>query len=240
MRRSRIEYCNWLAYQGSIRDSQIEHYLLKAAHIKCCILIPRKHCSERIINSYNGLHIRRISVYASCMMIKQKETDTKYKVCNEQFPNCQLPSHPTFTRVDGRLREISSFAISNKGMRHPWTVRMLETEECVLDRFERPSSTSAPAVAAYDCVSHSMMRRVLRKEGIHSSHLQKVRLKVDSYPHSLDFLRWMMQMKMNKPQFLVIALFTDETSFIRKNIFNIHNERVWAESSPHLSASPKY
>ena len=51
-------------------------------------------------------------------------------------------------------------------------------------------------------------------------------LKTDDNVLSLDFLRYMLQMRNNNPQFRVLVLHTEEISYTRKSIFNIRNEHV--------------
>ncbi|GBN51046.1 hypothetical protein AVEN_198421-1, partial [Araneus ventricosus] len=127
-------------------------------------------------------------------------------------------------------------------LRRSLNVRTPEIEDLVLDRFGAASRTSTQALAAANGAEWS----ALLEEGLQPFHVQRVQcLNADDNFRRLNFMRRMLQVRANNPQFPAFVLFTDkaqgriyesikgrvtpacaldEASFTRNGIFNIRNE----------------
>lgn len=152
----------------------------------------------------------------------------------ERFPNRRCPSANTFQAVHNRLQETGRFDVSMIDTGHSRTVRSVAFEEEVVERFEENPRTSTRAVGSAMNVSKNSVWRVLKGEGMHPFHLQKVHaLKPQDYPRRVDCCRWFSHKSVDDPNFLKRVLFTDEASFNREGIFNSRNSHVWDVENPH-------
>lgn len=115
----------------------------------------------------------------------------------------------------------------------PRSVRTPEFEEAVLTEFQDQPSTSTRQVAHNLGVDHSVVWRVLHEQLLHPYHLQKVQhLKVEDYPRRVQFCQWYLQRCIIQPQFPNMVLFSDECTFTREGILNMHNAHLWADENP--------
>ncbi|GBM50351.1 hypothetical protein AVEN_208957-1 [Araneus ventricosus] len=77
-------------------------------------------------------------------------------------------------------------------------------------------------------VPHSIVWRVLRGEGLHPYHVQKVQAVIPAdYVPCFEFARWFLQQLAAQPDFSAHVLFTDESTFTREGISNTQNLHVF-------------
>lgn len=163
------------------------------------------------------------------------------RLYEQRFPTRRIPSHPTFASVDRRLRETGSFAIANSNAGRSRTARTPELEERVLTRFAAAPSTSTRAVADEMGVSQKVVWRILHEERMHPYHVQQVQsLHPDDYPRRAAFVQWMLGMRNTDPRLPALVLFSDEATFSREGIFNMHNQHVWSACNPHCTTPRKH
>lgn len=124
---------------------------------------------------------------------------------------------PGTARSEGRPRIIDEDLIDN-----------------VMVQIVNDPSTSTRVVASRTGLSHMTVHRILRNEGMHPYHTQKVQdlLPVD-YPRRVIFCREMLNRIRADPDFFDNILWTDESCFTRNGIFNIHNIHSWNFDNPH-------
>lgn len=152
----------------------------------------------------------------------------------ERFPQRQLPSIKTFTAIHNRLREFGTFQINRADTGRDKSIRSVEFEEDVLNKFEENPRTSTRVVASEMNTSNATVWRVLHDEKLYPFHLQKVHsLEPRDYPRRVACSRWFLHKLADDPDFLKKVMFTDESSFNRDGIFNSRNSHVWAEENPH-------
>ena len=76
-------------------------------------------------------------------------------------------------------------------------------------------------------ISHSTVRRIIRREGFHPYKIQQVQA---LYPHDRydqrNFCHWILNKLQREPHFLKRVLFIDECSFYDNNILNSQNARI--------------
>lgn len=156
------------------------------------------------------------------------------RMYREQFPRRRCPSSKLFIKIDRRLRETGSFNTASIDAGKPRHVRTPAMEEDVLNIFKDNPSTSTRAAASEVGVSHQSVWRVLRAENMHPFHVQRVQLlSVTDCAQRTEFVRWLLNVTENNPQFLENILFTDEATFTREGVVNTHNMHTWSYTNPH-------
>lgn len=111
---------------------------------------------------------------------KRREARRLYE---QRFRTRRIPSYSTFASVDQRLRETSSFAISNSNARRSRNLRTSEIEDRDLARISGGLSTCMREVAYEMGISEKVAWRILHEECMNHYYLQKMQcLHQDDYP----------------------------------------------------------
>lgn len=119
----------------------------------------------------------------------------------------------------------------------PRTARDPDTEVEVLRRFRADPSTSISRVARAIGKSRSTVNRILKEDGQHAFHIQRVqKLKHNDFAARRQFCRRMLQAIEADPDFVNKILFTDESTFGRLGTWNTHNYHKWARRNPKATA----
>lgn len=151
----------------------------------------------------------------------------------EHFPDRQCPNHQTFSAVHHRLKETGTFKVNMSDTGRDRSVRDVEFEELVLDRFEADPSVSTRVVGNELGSSKNTVWRVLQGENLYPYRPQKVQaLKPEDFPRRVNCARWFLEKDINDPLFLDKVIFTDEASFSREGILNNRTCHVWATENP--------
>ncbi|GBN19942.1 hypothetical protein AVEN_35916-1 [Araneus ventricosus] len=97
---------------------------------------------------------------------------------------------------------------------HGRNVRTPQVVENILQGVgDRPDISTREVSGAVN-VPHSIVWRVLRDEGLHPYHAQKVQALIPAdYAPSVEFARWCLQQLEAQPDFSAHVLFTDESTF---------------------------
>ena len=163
------------------------------------------------------------------------------RVYSERFPNRRTPNHKTFAEVERRLRETGSFAPVSINYGRVRTVRTPEVEEDILDRIEENPKLSSRRLGLEVGASKDTVNRVTREQLLHPFHVQRVH---DLLPHDfearLGFCRFIQEHRNDDRHFTRRIVFTDEASFTRSGITNLHNEHVYAEENPRATRVTHY
>lgn len=106
--------------------------------------------------------------------------------------------------------------------------------EEVLEEAQRDSATSTRAISRRTGLSHMSVHRILQAEGMHPYHVKKVQdlLPVD-YPRRVAFCQDMINRCQADEDFFDNIMWTDESTFSRNGIFNMHNYHSWSFENPH-------
>jgi len=114
-------------------------------------------------------------------------------------------------------------------------------ETRILNTVEENPSISSRSVGRALGVSHQSVLRTLHEDGMHPHLLQRVQaITPDDYLPSLNFARWYLQQTAANPTFPADVLFTDEATFTRSGMFNIHNSHLRAHDNPHDTIAHAY
>lgn len=155
------------------------------------------------------------------------------RIYEEQHPQRHIPCHTTFSRLDQRLRDSGQCQARKIDSGRHRTVRTLNFEDEVLQRFENNPRTSTRAVSHTMGTSHMSVWRVLSEYEKHPFHIQKVQtLMPDDYHDRLQFAEWYLHTANNDPDFSRRILWTDEACFSRDGFFNTHNSHIWSDTNP--------
>lgn len=154
------------------------------------------------------------------------------RLYQERYPRHRLPDRKTFERIHRRLCENGRFAQPRNTAGRPRGTRP-EEEEDVLTRVEANPGISTRRLGLQSNLSHMTVWRLLREQQLYPYHLQRVQaLSPADYPARLMFCQWFLQQCAMNPNFGALVLFTDEATFTRDGIQNLHNQHVWADMNP--------
>lgn len=159
------------------------------------------------------------------------------RLYQESFPNRHQPNHKTFAALFQRLAEtgmvLRETPLTDKG--RPRTRRTHDFEEAILDHVAENPSVSTRQLAVTFNVDHMTAWRTIHDQLLYPYHLQRVQgLSPADYPQRETFCRWFIHQSAN-PLFIRTVLFTDEATFGRDGITNLHNQHVWADENPHAT-----
>jgi hypothetical protein len=107
--------------------------------------------------------------------------------------------------------------------------------DIILEEVERDPSTSTRAIQRRTGIPRTSVHRILRMEGYHPYHIRKVQdLLPADYQRRIQFCEDMLRRNRENPEFFDRILWTDESSFTRSGIFNMHNYHSWSVDNPKL------
>ncbi|GFX20077.1 uncharacterized protein TNCV_1436371 [Trichonephila clavipes] len=114
-------------------------------------------------------------------------------------------------------------------------------EQRILNTVDNNPSTSSRAVGRALGESHQSVLRTLHEDRMHPYHLQRVQtITPDDYPRRLNFATWYLQQTAGNQTFPADVLFTDEATFTRSGMFNMHNSHLWEHVNPHGTITHDY
>lgn len=144
-----------------------------------------------------------------------------------------LPSYQCFRDMVTRLHSTGTFHRSGASGR-PNTRE--ERAEEVLQLFEDESTTSTRRAGARLGMNHVSVWRVLKDDGQHPYHYRRTQELIPSdFAPRITFCQWYLAQLEADPNFVNRVIWTDEATFTRCGISNIHNEHVWAHVNPRVS-----
>lgn len=175
-----------------------------------------------------------VLVYGQCQC-NGRESVRAYR---EKFPNRRVPNHQTFGNIVRRLRETGSLKPKHSDRGRQRTRLTVELEERILERVEEDPKISTRRLGHQLEVSKDVIHTVIKEQLLHPYHLQKVQelLPLD-YEARLTFCQFIQSQRIRDPDFSKSILFTDEATFTRCGITNVHNDHVYAEENPHMTTA---
>lgn len=132
----------------------------------------------------------------------------------------------TIYRAHQRFHDGNLMPVGEAG-RPRYPVRL---EVAILDFFDRhPMSSTRDAANVFN-VSDVYVWKILKREGKHPYHFTRVQeLQPQDYEPRVIFSQWIIRNARRN------VLWTDECTFARVGLFNIHNAHFWSEQNPHLA-----
>lgn len=152
----------------------------------------------------------------------------------------RLPSLGCFRRMTHRLFSTGTFHASTETGRA--TNQDPDFEEAVLEHFHsNPRTSTRRAALALGAANHMQVWRVMRDDGQHPYHFRLTQeLTPADYLPRVAFCEWYRSQVEGSPQFAPMVLWTDEASFTRGGIKNVHNEHYWTHTNPHVSSESSF
>ncbi|XP_070521818.1 uncharacterized protein [Cardiocondyla obscurior] len=151
----------------------------------------------------------------------------------EKYPDREHPSYRTIIRCVQRTRDTGSVIPRQRSVERA-VLRNVEDEEEILRRFEDDPRSSIRRVARALGLPNALVHRVVREEGLHPYHYQRVQqlLPRDEEQRAIFCQGFLAQCRRNEsfPNFI---LWTDEALFTPNGIFNSKNFVLWSEENPH-------
>ena len=158
------------------------------------------------------------------------------RMYRDQFPNRHLPGPRFSTNLHMRLRETGMFRTDRRVNAGRPANRVFVDEDLIVQHFEKNSRDSTTRVSRrFENINHMTVWRILRQNNFHPFHFQRVQglLEADFAPR-LQFSQWILCKQEKHELFADRILFTDEASFCREGVFNIHNSHHWQVNNPHV------
>ncbi|GBM84915.1 hypothetical protein AVEN_23714-1 [Araneus ventricosus] len=150
------------------------------------------------------------------------------RLYRQRFPRRHVTDQKLFERLHRCLCETGSFVTGMHDTGRCRSVRTPQVVEDILQGVRDRTDIITREVSRAVNVPHSIVWRVLRDEGLHPYHVQKVQALIPAdYAPRVEFARWFLQQLAAQPDFNVHVLFTDESTFTREGISNTHNLHVF-------------
>lgn len=159
----------------------------------------------------------------------------------EKFPNRHCPNRRTILAVERRCRETGLMKPKKTNSGRIRTARTVRKEEDVLQILYNNPAVSTRRIALQTNISQSVAWRIAKGQQLYPYHLRQVQehLPEDSGMR-LEFSEWLIEQHNINPNFLSNIIFTDEATFTRNGMFNMHNSHVWAEQNPKATRVTHY
>lgn len=152
------------------------------------------------------------------------------RLYRELFPNRRTPTPYVMLSVNQRLRDFGQFTVPAHAQgrgRDPYPARH---QEQVLRYFTSHPQASTRQAARRFGMSQWTVWKLLHRDSLHPFHFQPVQELGDNDHHSrVNFCSWYLE---NRDKNI---LFTDESTFTKHGLFNVHNEHWWSHSNPHVT-----
>lgn len=156
------------------------------------------------------------------------QTQTLFR---ERYPDCPTPTRALINRTVQNLRDYGQFSVPVHAQdRSRWPRHSEAFRTRIFRYFSRHPEASTRDAAARFGTSQFFIWKLLNAAGLHPFHFQKVQdIVLADYPRRVQFCRWVLQnLHLN-------ILWSDEATFTRVGLFNVHNEHLWCEANPHAT-----
>lgn len=151
----------------------------------------------------------------------------------------RLPSYQCFLNMSRRLHSTGSFHRST-GSGRPSTVDARQAE-LVLEHFEEEPTTSTRRAGTRFGINHVAVWRILRDDNRHPYHYRRTQELIPSdFAPRRNFCEWYLRQLEENPNYVNYVLWTDEATFTRSGLSNMHNDHVWARVNPHASRQGRF
>ncbi|KAL0852138.1 hypothetical protein ABMA28_000375 [Loxostege sticticalis] len=178
---------------------------------------------------------RNNSIYEARQIYRQRFIDGRPPA--EQR---HLPPYSVFRNMCLRLQRTGSFHADREAAGRP-TSRPADVEELILEHFDENPRTSTRRAGALFGVNHMLVWHTLHEDGQHPYHFRRTQeLTPADYQPRMNFCRWYRSRAEADSSFTKKVLWTDEASFTRNGILNLHNGHVWSHTNPHASSQSNF
>jgi len=153
----------------------------------------------------------------------------------EAFPQRRTPNERVFPDTYNRLRETGTVSRANSDRTR---VRDENVEDAILLAVEDDPTTSVRQISRRLMLKKSRVHKVIKRNGLHPYHYRPVQeLHDGDNQRRLNFCNFLMEKSEN---FLKCILWSDESTFNREGIFNLHNLHHYAAENPRVKLQSKH
>ncbi|EFA12076.1 hypothetical protein TcasGA2_TC006883 [Tribolium castaneum] len=177
-------------------------------------------------------YCKMLIIYGQC----NRNANEAAREYARRFPQRTQPSANAFLRLVESTRRTGSLLPQKKGLVGARRrARTPETEEQVTEAFFQDPTTSIRTVSRLHGVSRNSIQRILKENRQHPYHYTRVQhLHPQDYAARVKFCQWLLRQHAENQNFVKTIMFTDESTFTREGVFNIHNNHFWADQNPHV------
>lgn len=177
----------------------------------------------------NREYTQMIYIYGEC----HQNARATARVYAERFPLRRHPNHTTILALAHRFETTGSVAANRADVGR--VVQDHRFAENVLDILHADPRLSTREIGLRMGRHHSSVHRVLKDEHLHPFHYTPVQeLFPQDYERRREYCEWLLTQHELDENFVKSIMFTDESKFDRKGIFNQHNSHYWAEENPRV------
>lgn len=152
---------------------------------------------------------------------------------HRRYPNDPIPSRGLILRTTQNLLDFAAFHVpAHAQARGRAPIYPASLYRQIKKFFQRHPQASTRQAGLRFGVSHFYVWKLLNSSGRYPFHFQKVQeLTLADYATRRDFCNWLLE------NFDSNILWSDEATFTRVGLFNIHNEHWWAKRgrNPHVT-----
>lgn len=150
-----------------------------------------------------------------------------------------LPPYGVFKNLCLRLQRTGTFHAERSEGRP--SARSVQFEQQILQHFELNQRDSTRRAGAVFNVNHMVIWHILDDDEQHPYHFSRTQeLTSADYVPRINFCTWYRNRVAVNPAFSRNVLWTDEASFTRNGVLNLHNEHVWAHENPHAASQSNF
>lgn len=157
------------------------------------------------------------------------------------FPGRLIPSARNFQEIHRRLSNIG-LGLARDRREQPAVVIDNAIEEAILNDLFADPTTSIRRLALRHGISKTSVWRILKKEGLHPFHYQRVQHlheNVDNRPRCV-MSTWILRKIRADPNFPKRIFWMDEATFTRDGITNCRNLHQWSHENPRLKRASTF
>ncbi|KAL4126443.1 hypothetical protein QTP88_010665 [Uroleucon formosanum] len=160
----------------------------------------------------------------------------RLKEYENRFPGRRVPAPAMFARIHQALRDRGTF---RRSLREG--VHNADLEREILDEVNRDPETSTRALACQFGVHHTTVWRTINREGLYPYYFLRVHgLENTDHQQRVQFCRWLLHNEVEDCNFLQSIIWTDESTFTREGVFNVHNRHYYVQENPHLVCQQRF
>lgn len=159
---------------------------------------------------------------------------------HQRYPNLPIPTRRLINTMVHNLREYGQFSVpthaqARGGDRPARRGNPVNLDQRILRYFLRDPQRSTRQAARRYNVSQSFVWKLLNASGLHPYHFLPVQdISAPDLPLRMNMCRWILENEETN------ILWTDESTFMRIGLFNVHNEHFWSAENPHLTRRNAY
>lgn len=169
-----------------------------------------------------------------------RRATTAQDLFHQRYPDLPIPSRRLINTMVQNLRDYGQFSVPNhaqaRGGDRPRRRRYADNLDQQILRFfyQDPRRSTRQAARRFN-VSHVFVWKLLNATGLHPFHFTPVQdLSPLDCPSRMIMCDWILENQETN------ILWTDESTFTRIGLFNMHNEHYWSAENPHLTRRNAY